>query len=151
MKLPFTLKNKRRNTNLKFDFLKLPFWTTDKVHFWFLKKTPLKNVFFVFWLWFSFKNNRRTNVLLVVILKTHKKSYWPSKTPFWLFLAVNNGFLCVFKHSDQNNICVSIVLKAKTEKIKKKKLVDSQKRAFLSFEIKTVKKIVLLIFLLFFL
>ena len=25
-------------------------------------------------------------------------------------------FLCVFKNTDQNNICVSIVLKAKTEK-----------------------------------
>ena len=33
-------------------------------------------------------------------------------------------------------ICVSIILKAKTEK----KLVDPPKRAFLSFEIKTEKK-----------
>ena len=60
--------------------------------------------------------------------------------PFWLFLAVNNVFLCVFKNTDQNNICVSIVLKAKTEEKKLKKLVDPQKRAFLSFEIKTIKK-----------
>ena len=36
--------------------------------------------------------------------------------PFRPFLAVNNGFLGVFKNTDQNNICVSIVLKAKTEK-----------------------------------
>ena len=36
--------------------------------------------------------------------------------PFRLFLAVNNGFLCVLKNSDQNNICLYIVLKAKTEK-----------------------------------
>ena len=35
--------------------------------------------------------------------------------PFWPYLAVNNGFLCVFKNTDKNNICVSIVLKAKTE------------------------------------
>ena len=48
--------------------------------------------------------------------------------------------LCVFKNTDQNNICVSLVLEAKTEKIiKKQKLVDPPKRAFLSFEIKTVK------------
>ena len=50
-------------------------------------------------------------------------------------------FVCVFKNTDQNNICVSLVLEAKTEKIiKKQKLVDPPKRAFLSFEIKTVKK-----------
>ena len=28
---------------------------------------------------------------------------WPSKTPFCPFLAVNNGFLCVFQNTDQNN------------------------------------------------
>ena len=33
------------------------------------------------------KNNRRTNVSCLVFLKTHKKSYWVSKTPFWPFLA----------------------------------------------------------------
>ena len=43
MKLPFTLKNKRQKKNLKLDFLKLPFWTPEKVHFWFLKeKKPKK-------------------------------------------------------------------------------------------------------------
>ena len=36
------------------------------------------------------------------------------KTPFWPFLAVNNGFLCVFKKNDQNNICAFIVFKAET-------------------------------------
>ena len=35
--------------------------------------------------------------------------------PFWPFLVVNNVFLCVFKNTDQNNICVSIVFKAKTK------------------------------------
>ena len=53
---------------------------------------------------------------------------------FWPFLVVNNGFLCVFKNTDQNNICVTIVLKAKTEKKIEEKLVDPQNRAFLSFE-----------------
>ena len=37
-------------------------------------------------------------------------------------LAVNNVFLCVLKNTDQNNICVSIVLKAKTEEKKLKKI-----------------------------
>ena len=80
------------------------------MRFWFLKKTLPKNLFFVFGLWFIFKNNRRTNVLLVGIFENAQKSYSPSKTPFWLFLEVNNGCLCVFKNTDQNNICASIKL-----------------------------------------
>ena len=91
--LSFTLKDKRRNANLKFDFWKVPFWTPEEVNFWFLKKTPPKKIVFVFRLWFSFKKNRCTNVPLGGIFENaHKISYWPSKTPFWLFLAVNNGF-----------------------------------------------------------
>ena len=43
------------------------------------------------------------------------------------------------------------VFKAKTEKKCKKKLVDPQKSAFMSFETKTFKKIFLHIFLLFWL
>ena len=31
-------------------------------------------------------------------------------------------FVCVFKNTDQNNVCVSIVLKAKTEKKLRKKI-----------------------------
>ena len=63
------------------------------------EENPPKKIFFVFWLWFSFKNN-----------------------------------------TDQNNICVFIVLKAKTEKkLRRKKL---------SFVIKT-RKNVLHLFLLF--
>ena len=75
------------------------------------RNSPDTFCFFLFQLWFSFKNNN----LLSVFLKTHKKSYWLSKTPFWPFLAVNNVFLCIFKNTDQNNICVSIVFKAKTK------------------------------------
>ena len=41
---------------------------------------------------------------------------------------------------------MSIVLKANTEKNKNKKLVDPQKRAFLSFEIKTIKHFIFFIF-----
>ena len=40
MKLPFTLKNTHRIFFLKFEFLKLLFWTPEKVWFWFLKKNP---------------------------------------------------------------------------------------------------------------
>ena len=136
-----------------------------KFEIWLLKSTildPQKSAFLVFEenpqkkfsSCFSFDSALKTidaqMFFWSVFLKTHKKSYWPSKTPFWPFLALNNGFLCIFKYTDQNNIFVSIVLKAETEKKNwEKKLVDPQKRAFLSFEIKTVNKFVLHIFLLF--
>ena len=55
-----------------------------------------------------------------VFLKKHKKSYWPLKTPFWPFLAVNNVFLCIFKNTVPNNTCVSIVFKLKQKKNMKK-------------------------------
>ena len=38
IKLPFTIKNKRKNTNLKFDFKNYFIFTPEKAHFWFLKK-----------------------------------------------------------------------------------------------------------------
>ena len=47
-----------------------------------------------------------------VFLKTHKKKILTVKNAI---SAVNNGFLCVFKNTDQNNICASIVFKAKTK------------------------------------
>ena len=76
-----------------------------------------------------------------VFLKMHKKSYWPSKTPFLLFLVVNNGFLCVFKNTDQNKICASIVFKAKTkEKYEEKNVFygyyfKTQKSSFLGLNL----------------
>ena len=76
-----------------------------------------------------------------VFLKMHKKSYWPPKTPFWSFLAVNNGFLCIFKNTDKNNICVYIVLKAETEiKIRKKKIGWPPKKGIFEFGNKNFKK-----------
>ena len=94
----------------------------------------------MFRLWFSFKNNRRTNVLLVGIFENaHKKIYWLSKTPFWPFLAVNNVFLCVFKITDQNNLCVSIVLKTKTE-TNLKKIGWPSKKSIFEFWNKKYKK-----------
>ena len=96
MELPFTLDNKRINTYLKFDFWKVPFWTLEKVHFWFLKKTPQKIVFFMFRLWFSFKNNRRTNGLLVGIFENAKKNLINcQKRPKWRFWR-SITFFCAF-------------------------------------------------------
>ena len=73
-----------------------------------------------------------------VFLKTQKKKL------FWPFLTVINFFLVHLKKNiDQNNICASTVLKAKTEEKNSKKLVDPQ----MSFETKTLNKIFLHIFL----
>ena len=45
MKLPFTIKNKLKNTKLKFEFKNYFIFTPEKVRFWFLKKNPPKNIF----------------------------------------------------------------------------------------------------------
>ena len=45
MKLPFTSKNKRKNTNLKFEFKKLLFWTPKEARFWFFKNTDQQHCF----------------------------------------------------------------------------------------------------------
>ena len=52
--------------------------------------------------------------------------------PFWPFLWVNNVFFVVFKNTDQNNTCVSFVLKAKTEE-KNYKLADLPKKGIFEF------------------
>ena len=60
-------------------------------------------------------------------LKMHKKVIAYQKRHFgrfWRLIKVL--FLCVFKNTYQNNSCVSIVLKAKTEK----KLIDPKKGFF---------------------
>ena len=59
-----------------------------------------------------------------VFLKMHKKGIDRQKrlfSDFGCFWRLIMVFLCVFTNTDQNNICVSIVLKAKTEKKIKKK------------------------------
>ena len=55
-------------------------------------------------------------------------------------MAVSKFFLVHFKNSDQNNICASTVFKAKAEKSIKNYLTP-KKRAFMSFETKTLKNI----------
>ena len=149
MKLPFTIKNKRRKTNFKFELKKTTILDTQKSVFLVFEENPPTNFLFVFWLWFSFKNIRRTNFLSIGIFENaQQKSYWPSKTQFWLFLAVNNIFWCVFKNTDQNNICVSNVLKAKTEKKIQTNWLTPKKSIF-QFWNKNHKKIFFHIFLLF--
>ena len=44
-KLPLTIKNKRRNTNLKFEFQNYFIFTPEKARFWFLKKNTQKKFF----------------------------------------------------------------------------------------------------------
>ena len=74
-----------------------------------LEEKQNKIFFFVFFLWFNFKNNTRS-----VFFKSAKKSYLPSKTPFQPFL-VDNNFFCIFKNTDLKNFCASVVLKIKTK------------------------------------
>ena len=75
MKLSFTLKNKHRNTNLIFDFLKVPFRTPQKVCFWFLKKTPLKICYSCFGFDSALKTIDAQMFLWSVFFKRTKKSY----------------------------------------------------------------------------
>ena len=118
MKLLFTLKNKCK-------FFLIWVLKTTSIYF-----DPQKRLFLVFEVkphkqfvssCFGFDsalnlNNGRTNVLLISIFENApKKTNEPSKMPFWLFLAVINLFQRIFKNIDQNNICASIVFKAKTK------------------------------------
>ena len=104
MELPFTLKNKRSNTNLKFDFLKVPLWTPKKcVNGFWRNPPPKKKNSSCFGFYSALKSIDTQMFFWLVFLKTHKKGNWLSKTPFWPFLAVNNVFLWVFKNTDQKN------------------------------------------------
>ena len=75
-KLPFTIKYNRRNTNFKFEFQNYLIFTPEKALFWFLKKNTQKKFFLRVRLWFSFKNNKHTIVILFGIFENApKKSY----------------------------------------------------------------------------
>ena len=109
--LPFTLKNKHRITNLKFDFKKVPFWTPKKFLFGFWRKPPQKLS-----LCFGFDSalkQRRTNVLLVGNLETkvidRQKCHF---SRLWQLITI---LLCDFNNANKNNICASFVFKAKTK------------------------------------
>ena len=129
----------------------------NKFKIWVLKTTNLdtqESLFLVFeekppnkfWLWFSFRNNRRTNVLLIIFFENAQKSCIPSKTLFWPFLAVYN-FFCVFSKilTKITFVCL-LFLKLNEKKMKKKKIGWPPKSAFSSFEIKTFKQIFFIFF-----
>ena len=51
-----------------------------------------------------------------VFLKTHKKTIiYRQKRPKWRFWQAITFYLCVFKNTDQKNICVFIVFKAESK------------------------------------
>ena len=105
MKLPLTLKNKPRNTNLKFDIKKYFFGPPNKCIFIIFEENPLKNLFSSSSGVDSALKTINTQMFFCsVFLKTHKKNH----------LAVFGGsycfFVCIFKNTDKNNICVSINL-----------------------------------------
>ena len=93
-KLPFTIKKKRKNTNLKFELKNYFILTFEKARFWFLKKNTHKKFVFQFRLWFIFKNNKHTIVICSVFLKTHQKKVKKQpKSPFWPFLKIITFFM----------------------------------------------------------
>ena len=103
-----------------------------------MKKTspPKKKKIIVFWLWFSSDSAFKTIDIQMffwsVFLKMQKK-YWLSKTLICQFLVVNHGFFCIFKNTDKNNICVPIVLKAKTEEKNEFWNINRKKMFFIFF------------------
>ena len=104
------------------------------------EENPPKKLFFVFWLWFSLKNNRHTNVFLVGIFENAlKKVIDRQKLHFGCFWRLITFFVD-FKYTDQNSICVSIVFKAKTEKNEEKKLVGPPKKSIFEFWNRNLKK-----------
>ena len=72
MKLPFTYIKKQTH-KYKFKISVLKTSILDPRFYFFEQKTPPKKLFFVFRLWFSFKNNGLTNVLLVGIFENAPK------------------------------------------------------------------------------
>ena len=114
------LLHKERTQKYKFEIwlLKSIILDPQKSAVWVFEENPQKNVFFVFRLWFSFKNNRCTNVFLASIFENAQKKVMDhQKRHFGCFWQLITVFWCVLKNTDQNNICVSIVFKAETKKI----------------------------------
>ena len=90
--LPFTIKNKCKKQIWNLTFKNYHFGPPKKSVFVFEEIPPPKIFFFVFRLWFSFKNKRRKNVHLVGIFE-RKKTLLTAKMAF---LTVNN-FFCARK------------------------------------------------------
>ena len=123
MKLPFAW---RTNAEKQFKIwgLKTTILNPPKSKFFgFLRKTSPKNVFFVFRLWFSFKNNWRINVLLVSIFENAlKKAISCQKCHFISFLLLLTFFSAFKKMTKTTYVCVSFVFKATQKKNMRKYL-----------------------------
>ena len=86
-----------------------------KSEFLVFKENPQKKFFLLFRLSFRFINTRRTNVLLVGIFENVQQKLLTIKTAiFGHFWRLKTIFVR-FQNTDQNNMCVSIVFKAKTK------------------------------------
>ena len=116
----------------------------EMVRFLFLKKTT--RYFFSSCFGFDSATIDAQMLFWLVFLKTQKKVIDRQKRHFGCFWRLVTVFLCIFKNIDKNNICVSIVLKGKTEKKLDFFFLTLQKKTFLNFEIKTVKKILFIFF-----
>ena len=118
------------------------------MRFWFLKKTPPKTMFSsCFSLNSALKTIDAQIFFLLVFLKTHKKVIDRQKRHFGRFWWLITFFCAFSKILIKITIACLLCSKLKLGKIKKKKMVDPQKRAFLSFEIKkTVNKIFFIFF-----
>ena len=87
-----------------------------KSAFWGFKENPKKKFFCVcFGFDSTFKTIDAQMYLWSIFLKTHKKVIDRQKRHFGCFWWLITVFICVFKNSDQNNICASIVFKDKTK------------------------------------
>ena len=118
MELPFTIKNKHRSTNLKFDFLKVPFWTPQKVCFWFLKKPPPQNFFFVYGFDSALKTTDAQMFFWPVFLKTHKtKVIDRQKRHFCCFWRLITVFCAFSKRLIRITFVGLLFLKLKQKKI----------------------------------
>ena len=82
----FYIKEQTQKYKFEIWLLKSTILDPRKSAFLVFEENPPKNVFFMFWLWFRFKNNKSTIVLLVSIFENAKKK----------LLTVKNAILAVF-------------------------------------------------------
>ena len=90
------------------------FWTPEKARFWF--EHPRTNLFFVFLLWFSFKNNRRTNVLCVsIVFKAKTKEKCEEKNLFRIFSKLKGACLGVNQLKKTNYVLAFKTIEVKID------------------------------------
>ena len=125
MPLLLGLKNKSRKTISRFLSLKIySFGLFKKSVFGFWRKTPQKMFFFVFRLWFSFKNTRHTKVLWVCIFDNAQKKVVDCQTRhfgcFWQLISLFWAFSKILMSMTFVRI---LFLKLNHKKIKRKQIV----------------------------